>query len=691
MTRILFNVDVKTVVVLSLLLSFISTEIHAQAIVRSDDSSDDQSNNILTYLGKAATDITENSLSDITKLEDWEKVKTERRIEFLEMLGLQDKPIDEKRIPPKVTKTGTIQMNGYRIEKLYYESLPNLYVPANLYIPDGIKEPVPAILYVCGHAHTQKHHYQAHAKNFALNGFVCLIIETIQRGEVTGEHLGAESLGWFHWYSRGYNPGGVELWNGVRGLDLLSDLPEVDESRLGVTGISGGGSQSWYLPAADSRVKVAAAVAGAGSLEGQICKRTIDDHCDCMMPINTYGIDFSDIGALIAPRPFMIAQTNKDLYYSIASVRDLYKKIKPIYTYYHKPDNLIMVEGAGGHSYGSKEELRPSVLSFFMKELMGNNVPLNQIPAIDISKELSNEALKTYVNGVPENDITKTIQDSFVKLATPPEIQTIDQLDIYRNTVVEFLKEKTFGAFPKVNEPLDLKEEFEAVSGGGVNRKDYSFVPEVGWRLKMSIHKSLDTVGLQPYLLVLKSPNEERYASASLSSGVRDKVNLAFFEARGIGEPGWAPSLQWHVRRAAAWTGRTIASMRVYDVLRCLEALRNLPEVDGDNISILAQGEMVAIASYAALLDGNIKSIIIKNPPATQDVASQPNGRGAAIEMLNCLRVTDLPQVLGLMYPNRVVSLGELPSSYSWTEKLYKELKHPNAFINVGKLSDWNP
>jgi hypothetical protein len=244
MTRILFNVDVKTVVVLSLLLSFISTEIHAQAIVRSDDSSDDQSNNILTYLGKAATDITENSLSDITKLEDWEKVKTERRIEFLEMLGLQDKPIDEKRIPPKVTKTGTIQMNGYRIEKLYYESLPNLYVPANLYIPDGIKEPVPAILYVCGHAHTQKHHYQAHAKNFALNGFVCLIIETIQRGEVTGEHLGAESLGWFHWYSRGYNPGGVELWNGVRGLDLLSDLPEVDESRLGVTGISGGGSQS---------------------------------------------------------------------------------------------------------------------------------------------------------------------------------------------------------------------------------------------------------------------------------------------------------------------------------------------------------------------------------------------------------------------------------------------------------------
>ncbi|MFT7033074.1 MAG: cephalosporin-C deacetylase-like acetyl esterase [Cyclobacteriaceae bacterium] len=689
MTRSLLDLDLKTIAVLSLFLSFLSAEIHSQAIDRSDDSRHDRSNNILTYLGKAATDITQNSLADIQTLQDWEKVRAERRIEFLEMMGLQDKPIDEKRTLPKVTKTGTIQKDGYRIEKLYYESLPNLFVPANLYIPDGIKKPVPAVLYVCGHSHTQKHHYQSHAKNFAQNGFVCLIIETIQRGEVKGEHLGQESLGWFQWYSRGYNPGGVEVWNGIRGLDLLSELPEVDKNRLGVTGISGGGSQSWYLPAADSRVKAAAAVAGAGSLEGQICKRTIDDHCDCMMPINTYGIDFSDIGALIAPRPFMITQTNKDLYYSLASVRDLHEKIKPIYSYYNKTANLVMVEGEGGHSYGSNEELRPSVLSFFMRELMGKDLSLDKIPEIDISKELSNEELVAYVNGIPENDITKTIQDSFVKLATPPEVRTTDDLETYRNTVVDFLKEKTFGTFPKVEEPLDLKEEFTSVTGGGINRKDYSFTPEEGWRLKISLQKSLKTLGPQPYLLVLKSPNEERYASASLSSGVRDKVNLAFFEARGIGETGWAPSLQWHIRRATAWTGRTIASMRVYDVLRCLEALRDLPRVDGDNISILAQGEMVAIASYAALLDGNIKSVIIKNPPATQDVASQPNGRGASIEMLNCLRVTDLPQVLGLMFPNEVVSLSELPSTYQWTEKLYKDLKRPNSFRTVGKLSDW--
>lgn len=650
----------------------------------------DQSNNIRNYLNKVSIDITNNSLSTINNLPDWEAEKDRRYEEFLEMLGLQGKPIAEKRSPVKVTSTGVIQKDGYRIEKLFYESMSGLYVPANLYIPDGIKKPAPAILYVCGHAHTQKHNYQAHAKSFAQNGFVCLIIETLQRGEVKGEHLGAESLGWFHWYSRGYNPGGVEVWNGIRGLDLLSQLPEVDPERLGVTGISGGGSQSWYLPAADPRVKASAAVAGAGSLEGQICQRTIDDHCDCMMPINTYGIDFSDIGALIAPRPFMIAQPTRDLYYSIEAVHTLYDKIKPIYSYHKEPENIMMVDATGGHSYGSKEELRPKVLAFFMKQLMGNEVALEELEAIDISKELSNEALASYVHGPPEDDITKTIQDSFVELPNPPEIKNVEQLESYRSEVANFLKKKTFGAFPRTPVPLDIILEFQATNGAANQREDYSFVPEEGWRLKVTLLKSQLPDEPRPLLLVLKNPNEERWASFSLVAKVRSEMNTAFFEARGIGETGWDPSLQWHVRRAAAWTGRTVASMRVYDVLRCLEVLRKVPGVDPDNISIVAQQEMTAIASYAALLDGNVKSLMLKDPPATQNSASQPDGKGESIEMLNCLRITDLAQVAGLMFPKILITAGEVPETYSWAEDLYKDLKMPDRYEKVDNLSQSN-
>lgn len=662
---------------------------YSQSLNDSVNPGFDQSNSIRSYLSRVASDITNNSLTDVKNLQDWKAVRAQRYEQFLEMMGLQGKPMAGERLPPKVTRTGVIKKEGYRIEKLYFESSPGLYVPANLYIPVGIKKPMPAILYVCGHSHTQKHHYQAHAKNFAQNGFVCLIIETIQRGEVQGEHHGTYSRGWFHWLSRGYNPGGVEIWNGVRGIDLLCQLPEVDKDRIGVTGISGGGSQSWYLPAVDVRIKAAAAVAGAGSLEGQIFQRTIDDHCDCMMPTNTYLIDFSDIGALIAPRSFMIGQPSRDGYYSIEAVHALYEKIKPIYSYYGKPQNLVMADAPGGHSYGANDELRSRILSFFMKELMAKNSTPDALGPIDIAEEMSNGELSAYVDGPPADDNTKIIQDSFVKLAAPPEIKNIEQLDAYRKLVEDFLREKTFRAFPKRPVPLDIRLEFITDDFSKHGRRIYSFVSEDGWRLKVFLHLNKAPDQPRPLLLVLKNSNEKRWASASLTSGVRTKVNVAFFEARGIGETGWSPSLQWHIRRSAAWTGRTVASMRVYDVLRCLEAVRKLPGIDPDNISIAAQEEMAAVASYATLLDRNIKSLILKNPPATQDVASQPDGKGEAIEMLNCLRITDLPQVAGLMYPHELVVIGELPSTYQWAENLYRNLSKPDGFKKVQKLSEW--
>ncbi len=646
-------------------------------------------NDIQTYLCNEASRITHNSLEEIETLDQWEKVREERYQEFIEMIGMQDMPLKGERPPLNVTYTGTIKEKEYRIEKLYYESMPGLFVPANLYIPRGLKKKAPAILYVCGHSHTQKHHYQEHAINFAENGFVVLIIETIQRGEVKGEHLGAYEKGWFNWYSKGYNPAGVEVWNGIRGLDLLCELKEVDKDRLGVTGISGGGSQSWYLQAADPRIKAAAAQAGAASLEGQICQSTIDDHCDCMMPINTYGIDFTDVGALIAPRPFMIAQTTNDLYYSIEAVRTLYDKLKPLYQLYDSEQNLLMREAPGPHSYGSNEELRAEILSFFYKELKGKEVDPEELRPIDITKRYTNEELTAYVDGPPPGDLTKVIQDHFVELATPPQIQNTQQLTDYRQEVIEFLSEKTFGAFPEEKLPLEVKEEFQYMNKGGNVGKKYSFVSEEGWKLNVNLSLGQPTEEKRPVLLVLPNPDAGRWAPYELSRGVRGKMIVATFEARGIGETGYAPKYQWHLRRSAAWTGRTLASMRLYDVLRCLEALREIPGVDPDQISIVAEGEMAVVAAYAGMLDEKVKALLLKNPPATQNVMGDPDGKGMAIEMLNSLRVTDLPQVTGLMFPREVISIGEWPDTYTWVEELYENLDHAAAIRKVDQPGEW--
>lgn len=675
-----------------MVLGMLSLGLSAQEMEFSLCPPQDQPNNIQVYLNQVAQGVSDSFLEGINSLDDWKAEKAKRCHELVEMLGMEDMPLTGKRSPLNVKKVGTIPMKGYRIDKIYYESLPNLYVPANLYIPNGIKKPVPAILYVCGHAETQKQYYQGLAHKFAQLGFVCLIIETIQWGEVRGEHWGTNTNGWFHWYSRGYNPGGVEAWNGIRGLDLLCQMPEVDPNRLGITGASGGGSQSWYLAALDDRIKAAAPAAGGEELYAEICQSTIDHQCDCMRPLNTYQRDFSDIGALVAPKPFMIAAPNRDALFAIEAVRNLYKDVKKVYDFYGKPENLSLIEANGGH--GDRETLRPKIFSFFIKHLMGKDVSPEKIGDIDKSPEaqLSVEQLAVYTKGAPKDDRTKTIQETFLKWAAPPVIQSKEQLFDYKTKVVDFLQKETFGAFPKDTVPLDVKWEYRTAEEAKYGMQTFSYVPESGWRLKFTIYWNKPPEEKQSILLVLKGPDDAFMDFGKFTEGLSKDQTVVYLETRGTGETGWAPNMQWHIRRSLAWTGRTIASMRVYDVLRGIDALESIPgfNVDPKNINIAAEGEMSVVALYASLLKGDINSVVLKDAPATQNQASRPDGRGEAIEMLNCLRVTDLAQVAALNPNTKLIGLGPLPETFSWTKGVYG-LFDPAHYQIIHDFSEWKP
>jgi hypothetical protein len=393
-----------------------------------------------------------------------------------------------------------------------------------------------------------------------------------------------------------------------------------------------------------------------------------------MMPTNTYQADFQDIGALIAPRPLLIAQADRDGMNTIESIRELHSDIKKMYDLYGETENISLVETPGGHSYHRIS--REKIHSFFLRHLMGKEVTPEEAGDIDLSPEsqLSADKLKVYTDGAPENDRTPDIQDTFVKLAEAPEILTENELDSYRDSVKDFLLEKTFGAFPEAAPPFDARMEFRASDGGKFGWNIYSFVPEEGWRLKVDFHWRTDTAEQKPLMIVLKNYDEDRWGAESFISGLDNGWNIAYFEARGIGETGWDPALQWHIRRASAWTGRTIASMQVYDVLRCIEYCRTLPQVDPQKISIAAKDEMTVVALYAALLDGNCEQLVLKNPTATQDVASQRNGKGQAVEMLNVLRITDVNQLPALITPTQTAFIGEVPNTYNWSENLLKSL-----------------
>ena len=631
------------------------------------------------YLSREARAITANALGRLKTPAEFKRRAPEMRRQFMDMMGLADLPPAGSRPPVPVHVTGVVERPAYRIEKLHYESLPDVHVTANLYLPKAASANAkrPGVLYVCGHVPNQKVHYQGHPRRLAELGFPTLIAETVQLGETAGKHHGCYYEGWFHWYSRGYSPAAIELLNGIRALDLLAARPEVDGSRLGITGISGGGATTWWVAAADERVTACSPVCATATLESHIYDRVVDGHCDCMWWINTALWDLADIGALIAPRPLLIASANQDGIFPIESIRKVHSQLQRLYATLGVPEHLRFVETPGGHSY--HERSRTAIFSWFLQHLMDKRVAPAEAGDIELdpAKLEPVETLKVYVSGPPAGDRAPLVHDQFITLATPPEITAVPDLDRARKHLVERLRRDSFNHFPRNPPPLATEEEF-ALDGGVGTR--FAFTSEDGWRLHGTRRNPPDVQGAAPAIVILRSPGEDRNASETYAGSISEPWIKVIVEPRGTGDTSWGEDLNWHVRRASAWLGRTIASMRVWDAMRALEAVRGLPGVAGAHVAIAGRGEMAAVALYAALLDGRVSGVFLDSPPATQNAASQPHGRGESIEMLNCLRYTDLPQVAGLLFPAEVIVSGELPTTYAWAQEAYRRLGAPERF-----------
>jgi hypothetical protein len=250
---------------------------------------------IAEYFRVETARLSDACLADVTSLEDWEAKRPEYRRQLLEMLGLDPMP---ERTDLQAVVTGQTEHDEFVVERLHFQSLPGLYVTANLYLPRDRPDPLPAILYVCGHGASKKDGisfgnkatYQHHGAWFARHGFACLTIDTLQMGEIEGIHHGTYRYDMWWWLNRGYTPAGVEAWNCVRALDYLQSRPEIDPERLGVTGRSGGGAYSWWIAAIDERIRAAVPVAGITDLENHVVDGCVEGHCDCMYMVNTYAL-----------------------------------------------------------------------------------------------------------------------------------------------------------------------------------------------------------------------------------------------------------------------------------------------------------------------------------------------------------------------------------------------------------------
>ncbi len=347
--------------------------------------------------------------------DQWPETQARWREELKEMLGLQPWP---DKTDLQVTQTGSIEVEGTRIDRLHYQSRPGLYVAANLYTPVGSAPAAgwPAVLYVCGHARVtdqgrllgNKTNYQHHALWLARHGVVCLVIDTVQLGELHGEHHGTYKLGRWDWISRGYTPAGVEAWNAIRGVDLLCSLPDVDSQRIGITGRSGGGAYSWFAAALDDRIRVAVPVAGITDLHNHVLDGCVEGHCDCMYFVNYFGWDYGKLAALVAPRALLLANSDSDGIFPLDGVMRIHQQLVEHYRRLDATDQLGLLLTPGPHQ--DTQELQVGAFKWLLRHLT------DQTPRIDSAadKELPPSSLAVFEAEIPKQERVTAVSSWFV-------------------------------------------------------------------------------------------------------------------------------------------------------------------------------------------------------------------------------------------------------------------------------------
>ncbi|MCC6589798.1 MAG: acetylxylan esterase [Bryobacterales bacterium] len=573
----------------------------------------------------------------------WQSRKPQIRAALERMLwhGLQ-----LPETPPRVTITHRVEHAAYTIENIVLESAPQLYSTSNLYLPRTGSKPYPVILYQCGHAN--KHYYKRHGAWFAQQGIAVLVLDNIEMGEAEFTHHGVYSNAWFHWYSRGFSPLAVELLNARRALDYLVTRPDLDSKRIGATGRSGGGMATFFLAALDERVRASAPVSGTLSTEGWVKQRLSFAHCDCQYPVNRYGLLYSEIGALIAPRPHLQANAESDPGFPMNAFRDLIAKMGIVYRLYNATGALETATAPGGHQ--DIEAVRLPVYSFFLRELLGRSLPVTSEGVID---EPSDEQLVCHRSGLPADDRLSRIDESLLPEPAAPSSA---------KALADTLRKEVFAYFPQTGAPLDPVWSRSETAQGRTTRR-VSFTGLEGLRVKavFSLPAGPSAPAALPALLVAdhrrgipvwgnEQPLERNQwgERAVLLVETLDRGSRAL--ERNLRSYSDNDALH-HMKRQAMIAGATIESIQVYELLRALSLLRSQPEVDVARLAITGSGEMGVNALYVAMLDGAVERIILHSPTASH--RSGPH-------YLGVLRFTDIPQTIGLL-GSKVRVYGEPP------------------------------
>lgn len=321
---------------------------------------------------------------------DFETVKTPEEIaayqqrlraKFVEMLGGFP-----ERTPLNPQITGVLERDGYRVEKVIFESQPRLFVTAALFLPDPQRypPPYPGVLVPCGHAQNAKAYesYQSMGAFLALNGMAALVFDPIEQGErmqildADGKHVmwgtQAHTMFGVGCILLGRSTARFEIWDGMRGIDYLQSRPEVDPQRIGCTGNSGGGTQTSFLMALDDRISCAAPSCYLNHVTRQLEVATGDAEQNVFGQL-VWGMDHADFIMMRAPTPILIAAATKD-FFDIRATWESFRFAKRRYTMMGFAERVDLLENDAEHNYNQLQ--RQGVVRWLARWLLKRDEPI---------------------------------------------------------------------------------------------------------------------------------------------------------------------------------------------------------------------------------------------------------------------------------------------------------------------------
>jgi cephalosporin-C deacetylase-like acetyl esterase len=623
-------------------------------------------------LRERADEISRNSLTGLSDPAAWPARKAALRHEMLTMLGLDPLP---ERTPLHAQVTGQFEREDYTVRKVLFQSMPGLYVTGNLYVPKHVTGRLPAVLYLCGHAPGlwgAKVNYQHHGIALARRGFVAFLIDTIEFGEISGIHHGLHNLGMWNWLSLGYTPVGPEVWNAMRAMDYLETLPEVDPKRVALTGISGGGSITWYAAAADPRFSVVAPVCATWTAGDQLAEKSVVENCDCMYFPNTFQLDFPVLGALIAPRPLKAIGAKRDVMFPPAGYHAVYRKVRPVYE---------MLGAAGKLEEFDYETEHKDILPFRKEanEWIGRWLKDDSTPFEEGEIHREDGATLAVLDRVPADAINDDIQNVFIKTHRLRPYSSLPAWERRKRDLTEDLKKNVFRAFPSKTVSFDAaKKEFHGWTERYANSWDLEFTTESNVRVTAQLFVPRPPAKPTEALIYVKGAEDivDPIDYDQILPAIGKQVVLVL-KPRAVDYPVSNEGMTT-LKRSAAILGATIESMQVWDILRSVDYLVSAEGLNLTSISIYGRKDMGVLGIYAAIFDKRITRVILDNPPASH---------WQSPALLNVLRFTDLPEAAALMAPRELVSLTPLPEPYAFTRTIYGLFGKSESFHQAGGLT----